>query len=100
MIFQTAPSPRFLVVGYSPRYGSRDEIIGSRSAVEATAETWAWALRQLERFAAYLYDMGVTEVSIEIVDTRTGRPCMENPDAPRAISPAYDPMFHSDDLPF
>lgn len=83
-------SPRFLIIGSAPRYGSRDEIIGSRSYLEAVAETRRWAdVVAMKVCARYGFNDGSGDYQVEIVDTR-----------PEPYKPAPYVCDLSDDLPF
>lgn len=65
-------SPRFLIVGSAARYGSRDEIIGSVSHVEGTAETIGMANRvaaAVEKRHSYDDGTPYEDFSLRIVDT-------------------------------
>lgn len=58
-------SPRFVAIGAAPRYGTRDEIIGSFSNVIAMAETMGWLNVLIDRAVPDEW----TEVQVHVVDT-------------------------------
>lgn len=83
-----ASVPRFLIVGVHPRFGGRDEIIGTTSFVEASAFTKGWAAH----LAAKIWDEGGYaggEADLRVVDLR-----------PEPYVAPVSEVVGDDDLPF
>jgi hypothetical protein len=55
-------SPRFIAIGWAPRYGSRDEIVGSIGSQLAVAETEGWLDHLLQPWFDY------DDLRIEVID--------------------------------
>jgi hypothetical protein len=89
-------SPRFIAVGIAPRYGSRDEYVGTIASVLVTAETRGWLDHKLKAYEAWL-EFG--EFDIDIIDTEPEKVAANWGPKPKYGFSAPGPLV-VDDLPF